>query len=226
MKELRCLQNLLFLLVMFSVSAWANPKASDTTNIVSGHKAVDLGLSVKWATCNVGASSPEEYGDYFAWGETKPKSSYTESNSTTYGISTSTLESRGIIGSDGNLTAVYDAATANWGGMWRMPTLDEMEELLNNCTWTWTTQSGVKGYKVTGPNGKSIFLPAAGYRNGSDLGSAGSRGVCWSATPGGNSYFAYYLNFDSVNYGWNGILRGVGLSVRPVTDELLSGSEK
>ncbi|MBQ4621338.1 MAG: hypothetical protein IJB28_01640, partial [Bacteroidaceae bacterium] len=122
------------------------------------HETVDLGLpsGLRWATCNVGASSPEEYGDYFAWGETTTKSSYTSSNSTTYNLSVPTLQSRGIIGSDGNLTAAYDVATANWGGSWRMPTLDEMEELLNKCTWTWTTQNGVKGRKVTGPNGNSI----------------------------------------------------------------------
>lgn len=91
-----------------------------TAGTLNGHDWIDLGLSsgLKWATCNVGASSPEEYGDYFAWGETK--SGYYESNSTTYGLSTSELQSRGIIGSDGNLSAAYDAATANWGGSWRM----------------------------------------------------------------------------------------------------------
>ena len=190
------------------------------------HEAVDLGLSVKWATCNVGASSPEEYGDYFAWGETKPKSSYYSDNSTTYGLSTSELQSRGIIGSDGNLTAAYDAATANWGGSWRMPTLDEMKELLNNCTWTWTTQNGVKGYKVTGPNGNSIFLPAAGYRDGTDLYDAGSYGYFWSATPLSNSYGAYGLYFGSDFYYWYSYGRLDGRALRPVSDELLSGSEK
>ena len=191
------------------------------------HEAVDLGLSVKWATCNVGASSPEEYGDYFAWGETTTKSSYTESNSTTYGLSISELQSLGIIGSEGNLTAAYDAATANWGGSWRMPTLDEMKELLNNCTWTWTTQNGVKGRKVTGPNGKSIFLPAAGGRNGTVLGSVGSLGYYWSATPYSNSSNAYGLDFNSDDYRWCSYGScGYGLAVRPVSDELLSGSEK
>ncbi len=191
---------------------------ADSILVIGGHEAVDLGLSVKWATCNVGASSPEEYGDYFAWGETTTKSSYTESNSTTYGLYTSELQSRGIIGSDGNLTAAYDAATANWGSKWRMPTLDEIKELKEECTWEWTTQNGVKGRKVTGPNGNSIFLPAAGGRYGSDLGNAGSYGFYWSAAPRSDSYDAYYLIFNSGYYGWLYDDRGDGLSVRPVPD--------
>ena len=103
----------------------------------------------------------EEYGDYYAWGETETKSEYTEGNSATYGLSISELQSQGYIDGEGNLNPQYDAATANWGGDWRMPTKAELNELLNNCTWTWTTQNGHKGYKVTGPNGNSIFLPAA-----------------------------------------------------------------
>ena len=183
------------------------------------HEAVDLGLSVKWATCNVGASSPEEYGDYFAWGETTTTSSYDESNCTTYALSTSELQSRGIIGDDGNLTAAYDAATANWGGSWRMPTLDEIKELLNNCTWTWTTQNGVKGRKVTGPNGNSIFLPAAGRRYGTDdLHGAGSHGFYWSAAPCSFIDSAYDLGFNSDYYYWYGDFRYYGHSVRPVSD--------
>jgi hypothetical protein len=130
----------------------------------NGHEYVDLGLpsGTLWASCNVGATSPEEYGDYFAWGETSTKSDYTISNSITSGLSISELESRGIIDASGNLTAAYDAATANWGDKWRMPTLDEIKELVNQCTWEWTTQNGVNGCKVVGPNSNSIFLPAAG----------------------------------------------------------------
>jgi len=191
---------------------------ADSILVIGGHEAVDLGLSVKWATCNVGASSPEDYGDYFAWGETTTKSSYDRDNSTTYGVSISELQFRGIIGSDGNLTAAYDAATANWGGSWRMPTLDEIKELFNNCTRTWTTQNGVKGRKVTGPNGNSIFLPAAGGRYGSDLSNVGSNGGYWSATPYGYSGSAYLLNFDSDHYDWFDGSRYSGRSVRPVSD--------
>ena len=106
---------------------------------------VDLGLpsGLKWATCNVGATSPEDYGNYYAWGETTTKESYNESNYTIYGQQISDFS--------GNAT--YDAARANWGGPWRMPTQTEMQELIDNCTWTWTSQSGVNGCKVTGPNG-------------------------------------------------------------------------
>ncbi len=181
-------------------------------------EAVDLGLSVKWAAYNVGASSPEEYGDYFAWGETATKSSYDSDNSTTYGLSYSELQSRGIIGADGNLTAAYDAATANWGSAWRMPTLDEMTELVNNCTWKWTTYNGVTGWLFTGPNGNSIFLPAAGCRFGTDLSSAGSYGYYWSATPYSRSGNAYSLYFYSGNYGWYIGTRDYGLAVRPVSE--------
>lgn len=181
--------------------------------------AVDLGLSVKWAGCNVGADVPEEYGDYFAWGETETKSSYTESNSVTYGLSTSELESRGIIGADGQLAPAYDAATVNWGDDWRMPTLDEMKELIDRCTWEWTSVNGVNGRLVTGPNGNSIFLPAAGYRSSTSLGFAGSFGYYWFATPSSYSVGAYCLSFYSDHYYRNGIGRYEGQVVRPVSEK-------
>ena len=185
----------------------------------AGVEAVDLGLSVKWASCNVGAESPEEYGDYFAWGETTTKSSYTESNSVTYGLSISELESRGIIDADGNLTAAYDAATANWGDKWRMPTLDEMKELVNQCTWEWTTQNGVNGYKVTSPNGNSIFLPAAGCRYYTSLDNTGFSGYFWSATSRSLSDRAYNLYFASGDYDWDrNYVRSSGQAVRPVSE--------
>lgn len=190
---------------------------TSSVTVTSGD-AIDLGLSVKWANCNVGAESPEEYGSYFAWGETEEKSSYTSDNSVTYGLSTSELESRGIIGSDGNLTAEYDAATANWGGDWRMPTLDEMKELINNCSWSWTTQNGVNGYKVTGSNGNSIFLPAAGYRYRSSLLNAGSSGYYWSASPYSSSYGACNLCFSSDYFDWLSYYCYYGHAVRPVSE--------
>ena len=125
---------------------------------LNGHDWVDLGLPsrLKWATCNVGASQPTDYGNYYAWGETTTKSSYTEGNYT-YSDNPDTLPS------------TDDAATSNWGEGWRMPTEDEFVELRNNCTWKWKTKSRVKGIEITGPNGNSIFLPAAGSRDESGL---------------------------------------------------------
>ena len=188
----------------------------------NGHEYeyVDLGLSVKWATCNVGASNPEDYGNYYAWGETSTKKTYYEDNCPTYGLSTSQLQSQGYIDSEGNLTSQYDAARANWGGTWRMPTEAELGELYHNCIWTWTTQNGVNGYKVVGPNGNSIFLPAAGYRDGSSLIYAGEGGDYWSCTPyeSNSSKFANSLDFfSSKRYlSTNGCY--LGISVRPVSE--------
>ena len=187
-----------------------------TTN---GHAWVDLGLpsGKKWATCNVGAAYLEEYGDYFAWGETSTKSDYSSSNCSTYGLSISQLQSQGYIDSEGNLNPQYDAATANWGGTWRMPTKAEQEELLNSCTWTWTTQNGVNGYNVEGPSGASIFLPAAGNRYGSSLYDAGDYGYYWSSTPLESDY-AYYLSFNSSKHNVSNYNRSFGQSVRPVLE--------
>ena len=187
----------------------------------NGHEYVDLGLpsGLKWATCNVGATSPEDYGDYFAWGETETKEDYSSSTSLTYGFSISELKSQGYIDENGNLTASHDAATANWGGAWRMPTKAEFEELKNNCSWKWTTQNGVNGYKVTGTNGNSIFLPAAGCRSGSSLYDAGSDGYYWSSTPNeSRSDSAWSLYFNSSEFDMNSIYRGNGRSVRPVIE--------
>ena len=174
----------------------------------NGHEYVDLGLSVKWATCNVGATSPEEYGDYYAWGETTTKETYTEANCATYNVSMNDIS--------GN--AQYDAATANWGGTWRMPTYDELKELRTKCTWTWITQNGINGYNVEGPNGNSIFLPAAG-RYGSSLINAGSDGYYWSSTPfeNGDGY-AYLLFFGSGSRDMGYYYRYYGHSVRPVLE--------
>ena len=198
------------------------PSEPDQPGDSNDHSYVDLGLSVKWATCNVGATSPEEYGDYFAWGETvpAPDNNYSSSNSATYGLTISQLQSQGYIDNNGNLTAQHDAATANWGGDWRMPTYDELNELRTQCTWTWTTQNGVDGYKVTSKtNGNYIFLPAAGYRYGSSLNDAGSDGYYWSSTPDeGYSDDAYCLYFNSSIQDMYYCSRLVGQSVRPVIE--------
>ena len=183
------------------------------------YEAVDLGLSVKWATCNVGAEKPEEYGDYFAWGEVKPKKKY---NWSTYkycrGIrETMTKYCNGIVDNNTVLDPEDDAATVNWGGAWRMPTKAEQDELRKKCKWTWTTQNGVKGYKVVGPNGNSIFLPAAGCMSGTSLYDVGSNGLYWSSSLY-TSYpdIAYDVDFNSSNVYWYGSYRYNVLSVRPV----------
>ena len=175
----------------------------------NGHEYVDLGLSVKWATCNVGAVKPENYGNYYAWGETTTKEFYSSANSTTYG-----KEMNDISGN-----AQYDAATANWGGDWRMPTQTEIEELINNCTWNRTTQNSVKGYKVTSKtNGNYIFLPNAGYFNNSTHYNGSSSDYCyyWSSTPSGSGS-AYHLDDATFNYD-DYFSRITGLPVRPVID--------
>ena len=177
----------------------------------NGHDYVDLGLpsGLKWATCNVGASSPEEYGDYYAWGEVNTKSDYRPSNSATYGRSMSDIS--------GNPT--YDVARKKWGSSWRIPTRKEFEELVVKCKWEWTTQNGKRGYKVTGPNGNSIFLPAAGSRGEPWLSSAGGYGYYWSSAPLEiDDRCAFDLGFSSsfYNVGWYG--RDDGQSVRPVSE--------
>lgn len=187
------------------------------------HEYVDLGLSVKWATCNVGATKPEEYGDYFAWGETQPNSTYDWSTYKYCNGSSNTLtkynnSSRyGTVDNKTTLEAADDAARANWGGSWRMPTKAEQDELRNNCTWTWTTQNGVNGYKVTGTNGNSIFLPAAGYRYDRSLYYAGSYGYYWSSSLYTDyPNLAYSLYFDLSSVDWYYSNRYYGQSVRPV----------
>ena len=188
-----------------------------------GHEYVDLGLpsGLKWATCNVGANNPEDYGNYYAWGETATKSEYTTYNSLTYELGISELQAQGIIDGNNNLTPQHDAARVNWGGDWRMPTKAEQQELINNCTWEWTTQNGVKGCKVTGTNGNSIFLPVAGYRSGSSLHYDGEYGSYWSSTPYDYNYDrdACGLHFgDGYEYvNWT-LARFSGLPVRPVSE--------
>ena len=183
----------------------------------NNHEYVDLGLpsGLKWATCNVGATTPEEYGDYFAWGEVEPKTTY---NTGTYKYyDDSNLTKYTSNDSKTVLDPEDDAATVNWGGAWRMPTKAEQDELRTKCTWDWTTQNGVNGYKVTGPNGNSIFLPAAGYVFGGPLVNAGSDGGYWSSSLYTDlPRLAYYVDFYSHGVDWSGDDRYDGRSVRPV----------
>ena len=176
---------------------------------INGHEYVDLGLSVKWATCNVGADKLEDYGDYYAWGETVSKSSYDKDNCETYGKNIGDIKSTD-----------RDVAHVKWGGTWRMPTKTEIKELVDNCTWTWMMQNGVKGYKFTSKkNGNSIFLPAAGYWLGTSLKFSGECGSYWSSTPYESStQYTYYLFFLSFDHDWDWCNRDYGRSVRPVSE--------
>ena len=217
------------------------------TALATEHHYVDLGLpsGLKWATCNVGATAPEEYGDYFAWGETEPY--YTEghsqdspcnnwkANKTGYNWASYkfgadylgpfskyvTNASYGTIDNKTVLDPEDDAAYVNWGGTWRMPTDAECLELRTECTWTWTSQSGVRGCLVTGPNGNSIFLPASGMRSGTGFYQYDTCiGNYWSSSLktdySGNAYNGY---FDPDEVLWGSNYRFFGFSVRPVTDE-------
>ena len=188
-----------------------------------------------WAKCNVGASKPEEYGYYFWWGDTVgyrwkngsgwdavdgSRTGFSFYDCPTYGKSTSQLQSDGWIDATGNLVAAHDAATAHLGAPWRIPTDAEWDALLGNCDTEWTTKNGVYGRLVKGRGtyaGKSIFLPAAGYGDGSDLGSLGSYGRYWSSTPNsGSSYDAWFLRFGSGYFYRFDDDRYRGRSVRPL----------
>jgi hypothetical protein len=199
-----------------------------TKNSANGHEWVDLGLpsGTLWATCNVGAEFPEDYGDYFAWGETTTKSTYDWETykwcKGSYNTQTKYCKSSsyGTVDNKTTLDLSDDAAYVNWGSSWRMPTEAEQDELrnINYTTWTWTTQNGLKGYKVTSKkNGNSIFLPAAGCRKGYGLTDAGYSGKYWSSSLNTNSLdLAYYLGFNSGSVYWNSDYRYYGQSVRPV----------
>ena len=219
-KKIACLTVMAATVMMFAgcekIQGSENNDGTGNQNItgtINGYEYVDLGLpsGLKWATCNVGATTPEDYGNYYAWGEITTKTEYTEENSVTFGQEIGDIS--------GNPT--YDAARANWGNRWRMPTRTEMEELVNNCTWTWTTQGSVNGCIVTGPNGNSIFLPASGFYDGSSHVSVGEECYYWSSTPyESDTYGAYSLMFNSRTHyeEVSGDKRRNGHTVRPVTD--------
>ena len=193
----------------------------------NGYEYVDMGFSrgVKWATCNVGATTPDGYGEHFAWGEIATKETYESSNCTSY------YKDLGDI--SGN--PEYDVATAQWGGGWRTPRLADMYELATQCTWIWATVNGVNGFNVVSNiNGNHIFLPAAGFMNTPASIASGNEGVLdqgvvggyWTTTPyseeidgGTNSNTkACFLDFSSAYYITDWALRRNGFSIRPVID--------
>ena len=196
----------------------------EANQMINGHEYVDLGLpsGLKWATCNVGANAPHEYGGYYVWGEVETKREYTVENCKTIdcievrkGFFKKRIETEYIDKREN----FKDTARVNWGGSWRMPTEAEIQELVNNCTWTWTTQNGVNGMRVTGPNGNSIFLPAAGNCCGSSRYYVGEEGLYWSSTSDeSNTYYAYFLYFYSGNHRVILSGRRRGNMVRPVSE--------
>ena len=196
-----------------------------TNNSTDTMETVDLGLpsGTLWATCNVGASSPEEYVGYYAWGETEEKkehywSTYKWCNGSENIMTKYCTDSDyGTLDNKTVLDLEDDVAHVKWGGSWRMPTEAEQEELCNECVWTWTTQNGVDGHRVTGPNGNSIFLPVAGCRFGTTAYFRGDHGYYWSSSLNSDgSGSAFLLHFDRYDYycDYNG--RCCGQSVRPV----------
>ena len=192
-----------------------------------------------WATKNIGAENPEDYGYYFWWGDTigykreNNKWVASDGSSTNYSFdwdtcptvekSNSTLQSEGWITAEGVLAPEHDAATVHWGGNWRMPTTSELDALNSNCTWVWTIINGVSGYVVSGKGdyaSNSIFLPCAGCGGGTSLSLAGSDGLYWSSVPTSDSSgcgYAWFLYFrSSYRYAYYYYYRYLGRSVRPV----------
>lgn len=199
----RILFPLLSLVCLFcSCSKDEEPNIIDETDKINGYEYVDLGLSVKWAACNVGADSPEEAGNYYGWGSTEADNhaGRFEDNPITE-----------ISGSN------YDVARTVWGMTWRIPTSSEMNELREKCTWVWTTLNDKNGYTVTGPNGNSIFLPAASCLH-TDLATFGEDGYYWTSTRHASGYNAVGLKMDKSSYKLNGWNIPDLFSIRPVSE--------
>ncbi len=222
MRKLRIFAALCCAAVLFAACETNEPNPNQSNNNDPKNdtkEAVDLGLSVNWATCNVGATSPEKYGNYYAWGETDRRDNYGW-DYYKYGFNREELTKYcSKIDTLTTLDATDDAATANWGAAWRMPTIDEWQELFANCTRTWDQDKN--GYTLKSKiNGKTIFLPAAGYRS-ADSGYNASYGYYWSSslceeTPYGA--YSVYFNSDFVNI--NTFFRVYGYSIRPVQNKL------
>jgi hypothetical protein len=199
---------------------------SDVVGFSAEPEAVDLGLSVKWATCNLGATRPEEYGDYFAWAETAPKDDYSwgtykwcmgDMYTMTKYCNNSYHGYNGFTDGKTVLDLEDDVAHVNLGGNWRIPTRAEWNELSANCTWTWIQENGINGGKLTSRiNGNSIFLPAAGHMSNTDLFAAGSYGLYWCSILDTSPYNAKYIQFASHLFGTHNRARYNGFSIRPV----------
>ena len=227
----------IYLLVIFAIAgiaaftACSDDDEDEVANNAGEHVAiggtvgevVDLGLSVKWASQNLGAASQEDFGKYFVFGETAPKDNYTWD---TYKWGTAETLTKYQLSSVDNsvqngrvLELDDDAARVNWGGKWRTPTQREILELIKNTTWKWKSVNGVNGHEIVGPNGNSIFIPAAGYQNGTETYNVGTKIVLLSSTLMG------WTTYDDINYvsigsgfapQWALNNREWGRSIRPV----------
>lgn len=206
----------------------SNIGGGDHSGSYNGHDYIDLGLpsGIMWASCNVGADNPEGYGDYFAWGETQPKTTYTwatyqycngEDHKLTKYCNMASFGNEGYTDNYTVLRSDDDAATVNWGDRWSTPTNSQWQELWANTTNRWTTQNGINGRLITGRNGNSIFLPAGGYYWIESLNRVGADGNYWSSsldTSGPNN--ALSIKFYTGNHSSGPYDRSVGYSVRPV----------
>lgn len=201
----------------------------------NGHEYVDLGLSVKWATCNIGAVEPSDYGDYFAWGDVEQCESYLwyyyKYNTTGYsnsdgcnkyqvadGNKSGIWYDNGVFVGDGQMTLEVgdDAATQLWGEGWRIPTPDEMNELITMCKWTWVNDGYISGYKVERLGGH-IFIPAAGCRYSTAYYGKGSYGYYWTnSLLNPYTMYAQSLYIHAGNYKVGFDERNYGLTIRPV----------
>lgn len=218
------MRKILFVLISLyaSVSVFAQK-----TEEIDGHKAVDLGLSVKWATCNIGANKPAEAGDYFSWGEVKTKKVYDWKNYAYCSGGAKSITKYCVLPAYGStdgrkeLGSADDAASANWGSEWRTPTMEEFNELMKKCKVKWMPNyrnTGVPGYKVTAKNGNFIFLPAVGFyqlQRTEDVGKCGHYATSSLYEKSNDS--AYSVILDAARMEGSFDYRYYGISVRPVT---------
>ena len=220
----------------------AKKSVSTTFSVIDGHEYIDLGLSVKWATCNLGASKPHEYGSYYSWGETAPKKTYTfasykffkdkNGNGTAFNKKIDVEPGEfAYIGKDISGTQ-YDAARVGWGGKWRMPTKAEWQELIDNTSFQWIDEGQVIGLKLKGPNGNSIFFPACGFYREGNVYVDVTDGNYWSSTAEGEKAYKLFISYlmrsfqDSLKGhvgGWRDMnatgTRMFGYCIRPVIDK-------
>ena len=187
-------------------------------------RAVDLFGSkypIYWSSVNFGAKTPEGFGSFVSWGEVDPKSSYSWASylvplSSWCGTDKDELKDVEDISGD----AAYDPVTAKWGDGWRMPTVAEVDDLIYNAEWTWTSSEGVYGYKVSySASGKSIFLPVGGYYDAETHAHEGAKGRYWVGDAGEEAYNAYSLDFTSDSYTIDQHSRYLGFAIRPVQDK-------